>query len=439
MSGTTYQPSASTYNTTGPSTTYRRGSEYPTTTTGGRDTSPYRSEIPGSTSNGTSYQPATGRSISPFPADRPTSSTVYQTQPYTEVGRPSNAGYSAVTAAASVPSSTGRSISPFPADRPTSSTVYQTQPYTVVGRPSNAGYSAVPAAASVPSTTVGRRDLDFFDNYQMSFDDFTPDIRKIIGMHLDTSLDLADILVYGHESMCRPENLLNFANDRHLVQKVHNDLKQESAAHRQRMARIIEELKPKIPIRNDTNGQVLRSALQSIQTPGERPDKTSAQLRDIRDDLVILLDLEMTAQPLRKYDETQLSKIKKDQLSRKNVVSRRTSSEVGQSSTVKIKLQADDKYLGHEVTRSNPADDVRVVLDKQQPIVYRQASPAPQVITVARPADPVVVRKSKTPTKNKITTSQASIEDYRSLQKSAEPVVVQQEVQRSFVPTRSGA
>src|SRR3990167_8568275 len=144
MSGTTYQPSASTYNTTGPSTTYRRGSEYPTTTTGGRDTSPYRSEIPGSTSNGTSYQPATGRSISPFPADRPTSSTVYQTQPY-----------------------------------------------TVVGRPSNAGYSAVPAAASVPSTTVGRRDLDFFDNYQMSFDDFTPDIRKIIGMHLDTSLDLA--------------------------------------------------------------------------------------------------------------------------------------------------------------------------------------------------------------------------------------------------------
>lgn len=353
-----------------------------------RDTSPYRSEVaPASTSNGVTYAPA--RSISPFPGERPAVSTVYETAPYTSTTRPSNQGY-------------------------------------------------VMSSSQLPASATGRKDLDFYDNYQSSFDDFTPDLRKIIGMYVDTSLDVADILVYGHEAMCRPENLLNFANDRHLVQKVHNDLKQESAAHRQRVARIIEELKPKIPIRSDPNGLVLRNALQSIQTPGERPEKTSAQLKDVRDDLVILLDPEMTGQPLRKYDEGQLARIKKDQLSRKNVVMMNSVAHAPSSSTVKIKLQPDDRYLGHEVTKANPADDVRVVIDKQQPVVYRQASPAPTIVTVApRPAEPVVVKKSKTPTKNRITTSQASIEDYRSAQKSAEPVVVQPEVQRSFVPARS--
>lgn len=388
MSAGSYQPGSTTYSTTVPSSTYRRGSEYPSSGLVIRDTSPYRSEVaPASTSNGVTYAPA--RSISPFNGERATTSTVYETGPYTSTTRPSNQGY-------------------------------------------------VVSSSQLPvSTTVGRKDLDLYDNYQSSFDDFTPDLRKIIGMYVDTSLDVADILVYGHEAMCRPENLLSFANDRHLVQKVHNDLKQESAAHRQRVAKIMEELKPKIPLRNDPNGLVLRNALQSIQTSGERPEKTSAQLKDVRDDLVILLDPEMTGQPLRKYDEGQLARIKKDQLSRKNVVMMNSVAHAPSSSTIKIKLQPDDRYIGHEVTKANPADDVRVVIDKQQPVIYRQASPAPTMVTVARPPEQVVVKKSKTPTKNKITTSQASIEDYRSAQKSAEPVIVQPEVQRSFVPARS--
>jgi hypothetical protein len=387
MSGSTYQPSTSAYNTTGPSSIYRRGSEFPNSTTI-RDTSPYRSEVPNSGSNGTTYQQI-------------------------------------------------RSISPFTADRPAVTTVYETQPYSTVSRSTNPGYSAPSSSIPVSSSTA-RRDLEFFDNYQSSFDDFTPDIRKIIGMYMDTSLDVADVLVHGHESMCRPENLINFANDRNHVQKAHNDLKAEAAAHRQRVAKIFEDLKPKIPIRNDTNGMHLRNALQSIQTPGERPEKTSAQLKEVKDDLVIILDPEMTGQPLRKYDEAQLAKVKKDQLSKKNVVMM-NSTHAPSNSTIKIKLQPDDRYIGHEVTKGHPADDVRVVIDKQQPIVYRQASPSPTIVTVTRPSEPVIVRKSKTPTKNRITTSQASIEDYRSLQKSAEPLIVEQEVQRSFVPVRSAA
>ena len=68
------------------------------------------------------------------------------------------------------------------------------------------------------------------------------------------------------------------------------------------------------------------------------------------------------------------------------------------SSTVRIKLQSDDRYLGHDVTKNNPADDIRVVIDKPQIVlpppqpvqVIRTVSPPPTVYRseVIRPAPP---------------------------------------------------
>ena len=52
-----------------------------------------------------------------------------------------------------------------------------------------------------------RRDLELFDTYMSSQDDFTPDLKSVIGMYMDNALDITDILVYGHESANRPDNL----------------------------------------------------------------------------------------------------------------------------------------------------------------------------------------------------------------------------------------
>jgi hypothetical protein len=77
-----------------------------------------------------------------------------------------------------------------------------------------------------------RRDLDLYDSYLNSNDEFTPDLKQIIGMYMDNTLDTTDALVYGHETLNRPENSAQLVRDRAALQKFHQDLKTEAILHK---------------------------------------------------------------------------------------------------------------------------------------------------------------------------------------------------------------
>ena len=77
-----------------------------------------------------------------------------------------------------------------------------------------------------------RRELDLYDSYLNSNDEFTPELKQIIGMYVDNALDTTDALVYSHETLNRPENNAQLARDRAAVQKFHQDLRTEAAMHK---------------------------------------------------------------------------------------------------------------------------------------------------------------------------------------------------------------
>ena len=94
--------------------------------------------------------------------------------------------------------------------------------------------------------------------------------------------------------------------------------------------------------------------------PSDRPEKTGLQLRDARDDLVVILDRDITGINNRKYEERQLARAKKGSLY--PIVNNTTM--VANNATVKIKLSPDDRFIGHDVIKQSPSDDVKVIVDK---------------------------------------------------------------------------
>jgi hypothetical protein len=83
-----------------------------------------------------------------------------------------------------------------------------------------------------PQPQYIRRELDLYDSYLNSHDDFTPELKQIIGMYVDNALDTTDALVYSHETLNRPENSAQLARDRVALQKFHQDLRTEAAMHK---------------------------------------------------------------------------------------------------------------------------------------------------------------------------------------------------------------
>lgn len=154
----------------------------------------------------------------------------------------------------------------------------------------------------------------------------------------------------------------------------------------------------------------------------------------------MILHPEITGINVRKYDERQAGRLKRDGF----YPATRAVTMVPNNAIVKVKLAPDDRFVGHEITKNMPTDDVRVIIEKQPgqmvramtppPTVYRSVSPV-TTSTVVQNVQPVVRRKA--PIRNVVTTTQAGgIENYSSPVK-AETIVTQTEVQRSFVPTRS--
>lgn len=335
-----------------------------------------------------------------------------------------------------------RSISPTPGITTTSNFNQPVVTRTLSGNPvytsSVVGPSASPTLVATTTSTGGipvyqRQDLEVFDTFMSSQDDFTPEIKSIIGMYMDNALDITDILVYGHESLNRPDNLLNLAKDRPALVRLHNELRNEAAQHRQRLARIIEEVKPKIPVRNDANGVILRNAINAINNPSDRPEKTGLQLYGAKDDICIILDRDITGQNTRKFDERNLARIKKDSM----YPASRSLTVIPNHATVKIKLNPEDKFVGHEVTKNTPTDDVKVIIDKQPGQFIRTISPPPQIVRTVSPM-PQPEPKKKAPVKSQVTTTSGTLENFSSPTKApVETVKIENEPQRSFAPARS--
>jgi hypothetical protein len=286
-------------------------------------------------------------------------------------------------------------------------------------------------AINVQSNLGPRKELDLYDNFLSSQDDFTPEIKNLIGMYLDTPLDLADILVYGHESATRPDNLAKLCNDRTRILKMHEDLKQEALLHRQRVAQIVNDNKTLFPERPDANGQHLKNAIFDLNNTPRGPDKVSQQMRELKDDITVLLDKDITTLPQNKYSERQLGKSKRSQLypQAAPVVINQPA-----SSTVKLKLSPDDKYVSHEVMSKNPSDDVKVVIEKQPAPVMRSVSPPPvyrpEVVnrTIMSPSPPPKIRS---PTKSAVSLNQSTLEQYQT-PPPLPPVIIE----RNIVPVR---
>lgn len=289
--------------------------------------------------------------------------------------------------------------------------------------------STMSGAINVQSNLAPRKDLDLYDNYLSSQDDFTPDIKNIIGMYLDTPLDLADILVYGHESATRPDNIGKLCNDRSALIKLHDDLKTEAALHRQRVAKLVNDNKHLFPERPDQNGQHLKNAISDLSNPPRGPDKVSLQMRELKDDLTVLLDKDITGLPQNKYNERILGKTKRSQLYPQAAPQIITQSS---SPTIKLRLTPDDRYINHEVIKQSPSDDVRVVVEKQpMPVPVRSVSPPPvyrpEIVQRTLLQSPSPPPKIRSPTKSIVSLNQSNLEQYQT----------PQPVERTIVQSRS--
>ena len=101
------------------------------------------------------------------------------------------------------------------------------------------------------------------------------------------------------------------------------------------------------------------------------------------------------------------------------------------NATVKIKLSPDDRFIGHDVIKQSPTDDVKVIIDKQPamrtisppPTVYRSVSPAPAPVTTVVTEPP----RRKAPVKNIVTKQVANLEEFQSPIKSIETVKLEAE------------
>lgn len=160
-------------------------------------------------------------------------------------------------------------------------------------------------------------------------------------------------------------------------------------------------MKFRLPLRNDSSGQFLNNAVMNLNRSDVRPEVTSSRLREVKDDIAIILDRDMSGLGHKKQAERSLARAKKDEMSggSKNVTIL-NSSTVPSSALIKIKLAGDDRFLGHEVTKSHPNDDVRVTIDKQPtapPVVYQMPSNFTSLRTISPSPPPTIIRSEVRP------------------------------------------
>lgn len=277
-----------------------------------------------------------------------------------------------------------------------------------------------------------RKDLDLYDNFLSSQDEFTPELKEIIGMYMDTPLDLTDVLVYGHESATRVDNIGKLAKDRPQVMRMHQDLKKEALDHRKRVAKIVNDNRHIFPERSDINGQHLKNAYQDINNPPSTPDKTSHQMRELKDDITVLLDKEITCLPQNKYEERMKGPALRRQMYPTTIIKEKGDTTVittPSKPTIKIKLTPEDKYIGHEIIKNNPNDEAKVLIEKQP---ARSVSPVPvyrpetiqRYVSSTSPSPPP---RKRSPTKSTVQLGKSSLEQYQT----------PPPVERNLVPIRS--
>lgn len=264
------------------------------------------------------------------------------------------------------------------------------------------------------STLAPKRELDLYDNFLSSQDDFTPDIKDIIGMYIDTPLDLTDVLVYGHESATRPDNINKLGRDRSQIVKMHEDLKREALEHRKKVAKIINDNIQVFPQRNDSNGIHLRNAVADLNNPPSKPEKTGLQLRELKDDITILLDREITCLPENKFFERQKGPTMRSKMYPITVVKEQAPPQIistPSKPTIKIKLTPEDKYVSHEVIKNNPNDDAKVLIEKQP---ARSVSPIPVYNQLRTILSPSPSPSKRSPTKSIVQFCQSVLEEYQT-------------------------
>jgi hypothetical protein len=160
-------------------------------------------------------------------------------------------------------------------------------------------------------------------------------------------------------------------------------------------------MKFKLPLRNDSTGQFFNNAANNLNRQEVRPEVTSNRLREVKDDIAIILDRDMTGLGHKKPAERSLARAKKDEMSSgsKNVTILNTSN-TPSSALIKIKLAGDDRFLGHEVTKSHPMDDIRVTVDKQPtapPVTYQMPTNFTSMRTISPSPPPTIIRSEFRP------------------------------------------
>lgn len=299
---------------------------------------------------------------------------------------------------------------------------------------------------SVTTTLQGPRELELFDSFLNSNDEYSSGLKEIIGQMTDNTLNTTEVLVNGHEALNQPENQYRLNSNRSTVDRIHTDLKRENLLYRQKVARLIDEFKSVLP---PNQNNALQTAIKNFDSsvPYDNPEKTWNNLSKNKDDLVLILDKNITGLSKNKPLESGLARSKKADMSKVQNPSSVT------NASVKIRLDPQDKYLNHEVTKHNAGDDVRVTIEKGQPIVrapttqvvYQQPQPprqvyVPPVIMSPSPRVSEVYTDSpgrrKTPTKSRVMTGSAMMEEYKSPSKF-EPIRNERpiaEIVRDFTP-----
>lgn len=292
-----------------------------------------------------------------------------------------------------------------------------------------------------------RRDLQLFDTYLNGQDEYSQEVKDIVGMMSENTLDFSDVLVYGHEALNLPENQHKLPANRSNIVRVHNEMKKETLLYRQKMARLVEDFKYTLP--QDKNLS-LREALQNVNNPlpNQQPERTARHLRNNRDDLCLIIDPDITGLERNRYSEKNLARAKRQEMSfGEKVVTQVINQAAPSTSHIKIKLDHESRYLNHEIKQTNPADEVKVIIDKTPasvyvppPVVQTYIQPTPQVIRTASPAPPTPTR-SRTPQKSRISMGTSVMEE---VVPKTEFVTVkreapQQAIVRDFTPTKSAS
>lgn len=232
----------------------------------------------------------------------PATTTTYQFAPSTQSQQPQSSTYPAQPAQSQTPASQ-RFL-------PTTMTMpFQQKDHSPIPTPTS-------AAATPTRLMTYKRPNELFDAFISTDGQFTPEIKEIIGMSMDNTLNTADILTYSHEILAKTENLPRLAIERNSIDSIHKNIKQEVLNHKQRMNSLLDQLRAKVPSSEVDKSIPLREAVASMQKPtAEKTDVTGKHFMETKDDFCVILDKDITGEPSKKFDERQIARFKKQNLS----------------------------------------------------------------------------------------------------------------------------